>query len=130
MFLYNAILERADANNPVLVCLIGAGKFGAMFLSQVPTTPGLEVVAIIDLEPDRAKRTCLHVGWSTDLIARTTFSDDLSEISLKQPIDVMVEATGNPVVGVYHALFSIKNGWHTIMVNVEADVLAGAHLSK
>ena len=130
MFLYNAILERADANNPVLVCLIGAGKFGAMFLSQVPTTPGLEVAAIIDLEPDRAKRTCLQVGWSADLIARTTFSDDLSEISLKQPIDVMVEATGNPVVGVYHALFSIKNGWHTIMVNVEADVLAGAHLSK
>ena len=42
MFLYNAVLERADANNPVLVCLIGAGKFGSMFLSQVPTTPGLE----------------------------------------------------------------------------------------
>ena len=47
MFLYNAILERANANNPVLVCLIGAGKFGAMFLSQVPTTPGLEVVALL-----------------------------------------------------------------------------------
>ena len=130
MFLYNAVLERADANNPVLVCLIGAGKFGSMFLSQVPTTPGLEVIAIIDLNPEQAKRTCLQVGWPTNLIARTTFSDDINEISSKQEIDVMVEATGNPIAGISHALFSIKNGWHTVMVNVEADVLAGAYLSK
>jgi hypothetical protein len=41
---------RAD---PVRVALIGAGKFGSMFLSQVPTIRGLEVTAIADLDPDR-----------------------------------------------------------------------------
>ena len=130
MFLYNSILEQANANEPVLVCLIGAGKFGSMFLSQVPTTPGLEVSAIIDLDPDRAKKTCLQVGWSSDLIARTRFSDDATEIISKQAIDVVVEATGNPVAGIRYALYSIKNGCHVIMANVEADVLAGAYLSK
>ena len=39
---------------PVRVGLIGAGKFGSMFLAQVPATPGIEVAAIADLAPDRA----------------------------------------------------------------------------
>ena len=47
MFLYQQLLARADADNPVHVCLIGAGKFGSMFLAQVPTTPGLMVTRII-----------------------------------------------------------------------------------
>ena len=46
MFLQNLISQRIDNNRPVKVALIGAGKFGSMFLCQVPTTPGLEVVII------------------------------------------------------------------------------------
>ena len=41
MYLYDELVKRAD--RPVQVGLIGAGKFGSMFLSQVPTTLGLEV---------------------------------------------------------------------------------------
>ena len=43
MYLYPELLRRAEAEKPVRVGLIGAGKFGSMFLSQVPTTPGLVV---------------------------------------------------------------------------------------
>ena len=43
MYLYQELATRAGQGNPVRVGLIGAGKFGSMFLSQVPTTPGLEV---------------------------------------------------------------------------------------
>ena len=43
MYLYQELATRAEQGNPVRVGLIGAGKFGSMFLSQVPTTPGLEV---------------------------------------------------------------------------------------
>ena len=57
MFLQNLISQRIDNNKPVKVALIGAGKFGSMFLSQVPTTPGLEVVIIADLIPDSAKKS-------------------------------------------------------------------------
>jgi hypothetical protein len=45
------------------VALIGAGKFGSMFLSQVPHTPGLEVPLIVDLDRDRAREACRTVGW-------------------------------------------------------------------
>ena len=64
MFLQNLISQRIDNNKPVKVALIGAGKFGSMFLSQVPTTPGLEVVIIADLIPDNAKKACKNVGWN------------------------------------------------------------------
>ena len=46
MFMYEALLRRAKNQSPIRVGLIGAGKFGSMFLAQVPNTPGLEVVAI------------------------------------------------------------------------------------
>ena len=45
-------------------------------------------------------------------------------------LDVIVEATGNPVVGVTHAKSAIQNGLHIVMINVEADVQAGAQLAR
>ena len=49
MNLHRLLEQRRAAGNPVRVMLIGAGKFGSMFLAQVPHTPGLEVVSIVDL---------------------------------------------------------------------------------
>ena len=76
MYLHQDLLQRAQDNDPVRVALIGAGKFGSMFLSQVPTTPGLAVTAIVDLDPDRAKSACTAVGWDADRIASILISDD------------------------------------------------------
>lgn len=130
MYLYADLLKRADANNPVKLGLIGAGKFGSMFLSQVPTTPGLRVHTIADLSPNRARANCAEVGWSEALIDATHFTDDSTAMLSKGEVDVVVEATGNPVVGLMHAQQAIENGLHIVMVNVEADVLAGAALAK
>jgi predicted homoserine dehydrogenase-like protein len=41
-----------------------------------------------------------------------------------------VEATGNPAVGIRHARAAIAAGKHIVMVNVEADVLAGPLLAE
>ena len=76
MFLYDELCSRNDTNNPVRVGLIGAGKFGSMFLAQVPTTAGLEVSIIADLDPAKAKRSCADVGWPDELISRTEYVDD------------------------------------------------------
>ncbi len=129
MFLFDELCSRQDAHNPVKVGLIGAGKFGSMFLTQVPTTPGLEVSFIADLDPVRAKRSCSAIGWPDELISRTEFVDDAMKMMASGKVDVLVEATGNPVTGVFHARAAIQNGIHIIMVNVEADVLAGAQLA-
>ena len=129
MYLYDQLLQRADANRPVRVGLIGAGKFGSMFLSQVPTTPGLTVAAIADLRPDNARAACRSVGWPDELIADTEFTDDAAAMMASGKVDVVVEATGNPIAGIRHAQKAIENGVHIVMVNVEADVLAGAALA-
>src|SRR6266478_2047317 len=110
------------AGKPVRVALIGAGKFGAMFLSQVPHTPGVEVPVIVDLDPQRAKDACRTVGWDEERIAATTFTADGAKAT-SGDIEVIVEATGNPAVGIKHARAAIAAGKHIVMVNVEADVL-------
>lgn len=129
MYIHKELMARAAAGTPVRVGLIGAGKFGSMFLSQVPTTPGLHVSVIADLDPAQASRACMTVGWPDELIQKTKFVDDALRMLETEEIDVVVEATGNPVVGLTHARAAIANGRHVVMVNVEADVLAGALLA-
>jgi predicted homoserine dehydrogenase-like protein len=130
MFLQQAISKRIDNNNPVKVALIGAGKFGSMFLSQVPSTLGLEVLVIADLKPENAIKACKNVGWSDDLINKTKFVDKGIDAIKLNEVEVVIEATGFPAAGIEHARQAFHNGKHIIMVNVEADVLAGAALVK
>lgn len=129
MNLFHLSRERLATGRPVRVGLIGAGKFGSMFLNQVPTSPGLEVVAIADLDVDRARTACAAVSWSAARIAGTRFVDDGVALCGAEDIDVVVEATGHPAAGIQHALAAIDAGKHVVMVNVEADVLAGPLLA-
>ena len=129
MNLHRLLNARLAAGKPVNVALIGAGKFGSMFLSQVPHTPGIEVAVIVDLDPERAREACRTVGWDAARIAATIFTADASKATSGN-IEVIVEATGNPAVGITHARAAIAAGKHIVMVNVEADVLAGPLLAE
>ncbi len=130
MNLFHLLAERAAAGNPVGAGLIGAGKFGSMFLSQVASTPGLAVPVIADLSPDRARKACATVGWDEARISATRFTDAGDALIADPAIEVVIEATGNPAAGLAHALAALKHGKHIVMVNVEADVLAGPLLAQ
>ncbi len=129
MYLYSSLKQREADARPVRAGLIGAGKFGSMFLSQVPTTPGLIVSVIADLDPSQALERCREVGWDEASLAATTFTDDAEKMIRGDNIDVVVEATGDPAAGIKHALLCAEHGKHVVMVNVEADVLAGPWLA-
>lgn len=129
MNLHRLLARRLEAGRPVRVGLIGAGKFGSMFLAQVPTSPGIEVAAIADLAPERAREACRRVGWSEERTAATRFTDDAISM-LATDIEVVVEATGHAPAGIAHARHAIREGKHIVMVNVEADVLAGVALAR
>ena len=129
MFLEKKINELIDNKKTVNVTLIGAGKFGSMFLSQAPYTKGLNVFSICDLNIDKAKKACREVGWSEDQINNIIFTEDFEKAINNDEVDVVVEATGHPSSGIKHARTCFKYGKHVIMVNVEADVLAGPSLS-
>ena len=110
MYIYDDLAKRAD--RPVQVGLIGAGKFGSMFLSQVPTTVGLEVKAIADLDPDRARQACRNVGWSEELIKKTEFFD-----STQAMIDAGLAAD---LDGLLQLRLELQRGYPTEDTNVLA----------
>ena len=126
MSLYRLVQQRGG--KPVRVGLIGAGKFGSMFLNQIPTMPNVEIAIIADLDPDRARAACFAVGWDAARIARTRFAATGAEACAD--VEVVVEATGSPSAGIAHARAAIAAGKHLVMVNVEADVLAGPLLAE
>jgi predicted homoserine dehydrogenase-like protein len=139
--LYAKLLEREAAGRPVTVAVIGAGKFGTMFLSQARLTQGMHVVAVADLDVDRARNQLKTAGWPGETYAassladahkkRTTFvTDDAEELIADPQIEVIIEATGVPGAGIRHALRAIANSKHIVMVNVEADAVAGPLLAR
>ncbi|RFB69880.1 flagellar biosynthesis protein FlgA [Herbaspirillum sp. 3R11] len=139
--MFNQLKALAQAGKPVRVGLIGAGKFGSMFLSQVPRTPGVHLLGIADLSPARAKQALTRVGWKDDMHAArswdealrdgSTFVQDDAEAMIAHPqLDIVIDATGSPAAGIRHALLCCQYRKHIIMVNVEADALAGPLLAR
>ena len=139
MNLHRALRRRQAEGRPLRVGVIGCGKFAGMFLAQVPTTPGLQVVAIADLDPGRARANLAAVGWPAERSAagsaRCRRSGDLAHrrchgVGGCAEVELVVEATGDAVAGAAHALAAIEAGKHVVMVNVEADVLCGPALAR
>ena len=140
MNLFARLSEREAAARPIRIGMIGAGKFGTMFLTQVRRTPGMHLAGLADLDVGHARSQLALAGWDAPryaasslgeaLKARTTFVTDNAEALLEcADIDVIVEATGDPKTGIRFALASIAHGKHIVMVNVEADALAGPLLA-
>src|ERR1700730_15516571 len=130
MNLQAMLAARVEAGKPVRVGLIGAAKFASMFLVQVPSFPWMEIAAIADLDPERAKAACRNVGWDETRIARTRFIERGRDAINDELVEVVIEATGNPIAGIAHAIEAIDAKKHIVMVNVEADALAGAWLAQ
>jgi predicted homoserine dehydrogenase-like protein len=139
--LHGKLLERDAAGRPVTVGMIGAGKFGTMFLAQARLTRGIHVVGVADLDVTRAKNALAAAGWPASAISaasladahkhrRTHISDDAAALIAFPAIELIVEATGIPPAGIRHALAAIAHGKHIVMVNVEADALAGPLLAR
>ena len=141
MNLHAMLLERQAAGRPVTVGLIGAGKFGTMFLAQARFTDGMHLVAVADLDASRARRQLRATGWSEEAISASSLEnalarrmthvmEDAQALIAYPEIEVIVEATGVPAAGIRHALSAIAHGKHIVMVNVEADALAGPLLAR
>jgi predicted homoserine dehydrogenase-like protein len=139
--LHKMLLDRQAQGRPVTVGVVGAGKFGTMFLAQARTTDGLHVVAVADLNVARARSQLKTASWpeeqsSASSLAdaaktgRTFLTDDAEAMIAHPAIEVIVEATGDPKTGIRLATAAIRNGKHIVMVNVEADALAGPLLAR
>jgi len=141
MNLHQLLQQREAAAKPIRVGLIGAGKFGTMFLAQALRTPGLHLIGVADLAPDRARAALSRTGWPSERLAaadlaaayrtgQTHIGDDAEALIRAPGLDVVIDATGIPKAGLRHALLAIEEGRDIVMVNVEAHVLAGPLLAR
>ncbi|MCO5122375.1 MAG: Gfo/Idh/MocA family oxidoreductase [Rhizobacter sp.] len=141
MSLHAKLQQRAAERRPIRVGLIGAGKFGSMYLAQVPNTPGVHLAAIADLSPAAARANLKRVGWPDDRSSarsidaaiadgNTHVGDDWRALVGHPAIDVVVECTGSPVAAVEHCLEAFAQGKHVVNVTVEADAFCGPLLAK
>ncbi|MDQ3702750.1 MAG: SAF domain-containing protein, partial [Chloroflexota bacterium] len=141
MNLSRLLHARAEAGRPVRVGLIGAGKFGTMFLAQVRHTPGMHLVGVADLSRERALAALARAGWVPERVGAgsldeayargtTCVVEDALALIAADGVEVVVEATGAPDAGVRHALACFRFGKHAVLVNVEADALAGPLLAR
>jgi predicted homoserine dehydrogenase-like protein len=137
--LHDLLQDRDRDGHPVRVGLIGAGRFGTMFLAQARTIPGVHVAAIADIDVDRARQALKLVEWPQDAVTddlATALSEGSTAVLPEagplfgSGVDVVVEATGNPIAGTSHALAAFDAGQHVIMVTVEGDAVVGPALAR
>jgi predicted homoserine dehydrogenase-like protein len=141
MSLHRQLQQLAANHQSIKVGLIGAGKFGSMYLSQIPTTPGVQLVGIADLSPAGVKKNLERVGWKDEQsnakslddaikTGQTHISEDWQTLVSHPAIDVIVECTGHPIAAVDHCLLAFANGKHVVNVTVEADAFCGPLLAQ
>ena len=111
MSLHSGLMQREAAGRPIRIGVIGAGRFGTMFLSQVQFTPGMQVAGVAELNPQKAKDACVSVGWPEEAI---TFGDSASAVNegskngkivlTENANDLMAIEAAGVFRGVYHVL--------------------------
>jgi predicted homoserine dehydrogenase-like protein len=141
MSLHAQLQQRASENRPIRVGLIGAGKFGSMYLAQVPRTPGVHLAGIADLSPTAARANLARVGWKPERTqaasldealktGATYIGEDWQALVRHPAIDVIVECTGHPIAAVDHCLEAFAQRKHVVNVTVEADAFCGPLLAR
>ena len=130
MNLFSRLQQRERDGAPLRIGLIGAGKFGSMYLSQVRRTPGTRLTTVADLDPARAREALARVGWTDTELAAVAFVPRGAELIASDRVDIVIDATGSPAAGIEHVLACCTHRKHIVMVNVEADALAGPLLAR
>ena len=131
------------AKQPVETCVVGSGGFGRSFIAQGQRVPLMNVRAAVDIDAAVAARSFVAVGIPEGQVATCRTAEEAKAawadekyiaaadlgVVLGLPIDVVVEATGNPEAGARHGRMAIEAGRHLVLVSKEVDSVIGPYLT-
>jgi predicted homoserine dehydrogenase-like protein len=126
MSIYQQLLERERANEPIRVGVIGAGQMGFGMIAQISTIPGMTVAGISDINLDAAKRAEDYYKSHTTKKGSIVVSNDFKEVIQSSNVEVIVDATGVPEVGANIAMEALIAKKHLVLLNVEVDITIGS----
>jgi len=123
--------------------VVGAGEFGATFLAQARPVAELRVRAVCDRDPARLSAALAAAGYGADEMARCDArsgvlaaieSGRIAAIADQSllgdlPLDIVVEATGDPEAAAAVAARAIAHGYHSAMAKKEAEIVVGPGLA-
>lgn len=133
----------SPAGAPVETCVVGSGGFGRSFIAQGQRVPLMNVRVAVDIDAAVAARSFVAVGIPESEVSvcvsaaeayraweqgRYIAAADLALVA-GLPIDVVVEATGNPEAGARHGRIAIEAGRHLVLVSKEVDSVIGPYLA-
>ena len=135
MSLRNKLEALERAGTPIRIGLVGAGQMGRGFIAQVAGIPGMETVAVADMDPQRGLEAFREVGLEpveglNGSSRQPAVTTDARNLARSSSVDVVVEATGVTEVGARVAYESIQEGKHVVMLNAETDATVGALLAR
>ena len=131
------------AQRPVETCVVGSGGFGRSFIAQGLRVPLMNVRVAVDIDAAVAARSFVAVGIAETEVAvcgsageakaawdagKYIAAADLATV-VGLPLDVVVEATGNPEAGARHGRLAIEAGHHLVLVSKEVDSVIGPYLT-
>jgi len=86
-----ALLQAQSPNDTVRVAVIGVGNRGSYDLKNIMKVPGVKIVALCDIDPERLEKARAYVAASGDSPA--TYTDFRKMLDERKDIDATVIAT-------------------------------------
>ena len=134
-----ALEKRQRDGNPIRVGMIGAGFMARGVARQICCyVPGMELVAIANRTPDRARTIYAEAGVTEVrevasvaqleaciALGQPAITDDALLLSRAAGIDAIIEVTGAVEHGAQVVLEAIRHGKHIILLNAELDGTVG-----
>lgn len=137
-------LQHFDSKRIIEACVAGAGDFGRGILRQARQMQGLSARIAIDVDAESAARALRLSGvpeaqimvchnekeavaaWRGGLYIASGSLESVKHL----PFDILVESTGIPDVGAYHAETAILAGKHVGIATKETESVVGPYLTK
>jgi len=124
----------------IKVGIIGVGSMGKGLAYQIERTPGLECVALADININNCLECAAWLDKESQIVndrqaintqvrnGRFAVTKNGTLISGCGPIDVVIEASSAIVPGLGYCEEALQNGKHLVMMNAEVDLTFGPHL--